>query len=581
MKRALLLLLAVTFLIVPLALFAEGNQEAVSSEGSNAAIEEWIEEFQPSVFTKDEQRKEMEWFVKAAEPYKGLHIVSVAEGIATHKWESEVLAKAFYDITGIKVTHDIIGEGEVVDRVQRQIQTGRKLYDIYVNDADLIGTHLRANSALNLNNYMVGEGAAVTNPDLDINDWLNPEFGQDYDGNQLQLPDQAFANLYWFRYDWFTDADIMKQFKDIYGYELGVPVNWAAYEDIANFFTNEVNGDGTIDGIDVYGHMDYGKKSPSLGWRFTDAWLSIAGAGDVGIPNGLPVDEWGIRVENKIPKGASVSRGGAVNGPAAVYALTKYVDWMKNYAPPYAASMTWSEAGPTPSRGNVAQRPFQYITWLADPAFNDPESLVTDDNGKPLWRVAPTPHGKYWDEGMKIGYQDAGSWTILKDSVTGDYRAAAWLWAQFASSKTVSLKKFIIGRTPVRKSTVFSDYLAEEEKKGTYGGIVTFYKSPVEYMWTDSGPNVPHYPLLAEQWWKNIATAVTGETTPQESMDNLARDMDDLMGKMNLKQFSPELNPERDPQYWLNQPGSPKAERPDEKPLTIAYDELLKGWASK
>jgi glycerol transport system substrate-binding protein len=327
--------------------------------------------------------------------------------------------------------------------------------------------------------------------------------------------------------------------------------------------------------------MDYGKKSPSLGWRFTDAWLSIAGAGDKGIPNGLPVDEWGIRVENKIPKGASVSRGGAVNGPAAVYALTKYVDWMKEYAPPYAASMTWSEAGPTPARGNIAQRVFQYITWLSDPAFNDPESPVTDENGTPLWRVAPTPHGKYWEEGMKVGYQDAGSWTILKDSVKGDDRAAAWLWAQFAVSKSVSLKKFLVGRTPVRKSTVFSDYLAEQEKAHKYGGIVTFYKSPVEYMWTDSGPNVPHYPLLAEQWWKNIATAVTGETTPQESMDNLARDMDDLMGKMNLKQFSPQLNEPRDPEYWLSQPGSPKAERPDEEPKTVPYDELLKQWTGK
>ena len=26
--------------------------------------------------------------------------------------------------------------------------------------------------------------------------------------------------------------------------------------------------------------MDYGKKDPSLGWRFTDAWLSMAGAAD-------------------------------------------------------------------------------------------------------------------------------------------------------------------------------------------------------------------------------------------------------------------------------------------------------------
>ena len=33
--------------------------------------------------------------------------------------------------------------------------------------------------------------------------------------------------------------------------------------------------------------MDYGKKAPDLGWRFTDDWLVMAGEGDVGIPNGI------------------------------------------------------------------------------------------------------------------------------------------------------------------------------------------------------------------------------------------------------------------------------------------------------
>ena len=549
------------------------NEEVISKDVSKA-IDKWIEEFHPSAINRDEQRMELEWFAKVAAPYRGLEIKSVAEGIKTHQWESEVLAKAFYEITGIKVTHDIIGEGEIVDRIQRQIQTNRKLYDIYVNDADLVGTHLRLNSALNFSEYMKGLGKKITNPMLDLDDFLNLEFGQDYNGNQLQIPDQQFANLYWFRYDWFIRPSIKKAFKNKYGYELGVPLNWAAYEDIAQFFTGQ-----NIDGQKVYGHMDYGKKSPSLGWRFTDAWLSMAGVGDKGLPNGLPVDEWGIRVENGIPVGASVTRGGAANGPAAVYALTKYVDWLKKYAPPFAASMTWSEAGPVPSRGNVAQRIFQYITWLSDDAFTSPESPVTNTDGKPLWRVAPSPHGKYWDEGMKVGYQDAGSWTILKNSVNGKEREMAWLWAQFCISKTVCLKKFMVGKTPIRKSTVNSDYLANRE--GDFGGLITFYKSTVENMWTDSGPNVPHYPLLAEQWWQNIAPAVTGEVTPQQAMDNIARVMDELMGKMNLKKYSPNLNPEIPENEWLNRPGSPKPFRADNEPKTIPYDELIKTWINK
>ncbi len=568
MKNRVLVIFIVSVLLAGSFCFSSD----VQAQSREEAIEKWVEIFQPSAISKEEQRKELEWFAEAAESLQGVSIKSVAEGITTHEYEANVLAEAFEEITGISVVHDIIGEGELVDRVQRQIQSGTRLYDIYVNDADLIGTHIRLDSALNLTEYMAGEGKDVTNPYLDLDDFMNLEFGQDYEGNQLQLPDQQFATLYWFRYDWFTDPEIKKEFKDEYGYELGVPLNWAAYEDIAEFFTGK-----EIDGVKVYGHMDYGKRSPSLGWRFTDAWLSIAGAGDKGLPNGFPVDEWGIRVnEEGVPVGASVKRGGAANGPAAYYALEKYIEWMKKYAPPFALSMTWSEAGPVPSRGNIAQQIFKYITWLSPDEFTAPSSPVTDATGKPLWRVAPIPHGRYWEEGMKVGYQDAGSWTILKNTVKGDKRKAAWLWAQFCVSKTVSLCKFNEGYTPVRNSTVNSDYWDEHE--GELGGIVTFYRSPEKSLYTDSGPNVPHYPLLAEQWWKYISRAVTEDLTPKEAMDQLAEKMDDLMGKMRLPKLSPQLNEPESREYWLNQPGAPKPEKPAEEPATISYEELIKQW---
>src|SRR3546814_3227945 len=93
----------------------------------------------------------------------------------------------------------------------------------------------------------------------------------------------------------------------------------------------------------------------------------MAGNGDKGTPNGLPVDEWGIRVnENSQPVGSCVARGGDTNGPAAVYAVEKYVDWLKNYAPPAAAGMVFSEAGPVPAQGEIAQQIFWYTAFTAD-----------------------------------------------------------------------------------------------------------------------------------------------------------------------------------------------------------------------
>ncbi len=188
------------------------------------AAKKWIEsEFQPSTLSKDDQAKEMEWFIKAAEPFKGMEINVLSEGIPTHDYESKVLTKAFEEITGIKVNHQILGEGEVVQAVQTQMQTNRNLYDGYVNDSDLIGTHSRLQQTYNLTDMMAGDWKDVTSPTLDLDDFIGKQFTTGPDGKLYQLPDQQFANLYWFRKDWFDRQDLKDKFKAKYGYDLGVP----------------------------------------------------------------------------------------------------------------------------------------------------------------------------------------------------------------------------------------------------------------------------------------------------------------------------------------------------------------------
>jgi glycerol transport system substrate-binding protein len=541
------------------------------------AAKKWIDsEFQPSTLSKEQQMKEMEWFIKAAEPFKGMNIKVVSETITTHEYEAKTLAKAFSEITGINLTHDLIQEGDVIEKLQTQMQSGRNIYDAYVNDSDLIGTHFRYGRVEALTDFMAGEGKSVTLPTLDVDDFIGKSFTTAPDGKLYQLPDQQFANLYWFRYDWFKRPDLKKKFKAIYGYDLGVPLNWSAYEDIADFFTNKVK---EIDGKRVYGHMDYGKKDPSLGWRFTDAWLSMAGTGDKGIPNGKPVDEWGIRVEGCRPVGSSVERGGATNAPPAVYALTKYIDWLKKYAPPEAAGMTFSESGPVPAQGHIAQQIFWYTAFTAD--MCKPGLPVVNDDGTPKWRMAPSPHGPYWEEGMKLGYQDCGSWTLMK-STPLKQRQAAWLYAQFTVCKSVSLKKTFEGLTPIRESDLQSK--AMEERAPMLGGLVEFYRSPARVAWTPTGTNVPDYPKLAQLWWQNVAEAVTGEKTPQEAMDRLAEQQDRIMMRLERSKIQgdcgPKLNEPKSRDYWLSQPGSPKPKLANEKPKgqTIDYDKLIEAW---
>jgi glycerol transport system substrate-binding protein len=210
-----------------------------------------------------------------------------------------------------------------------------------------------------------------------------------------------------------------------------------------------------------------------------------------------------------------------------------------------------------------------------------PGSPVMNDDGTPRWRMAPSPHGPYWEEGMKLGYQDAGSWTLL-DSTPPKRRQAAWLYAQFAVSKTVSLKKTLVGLTPIRESDLRSEAMSEVAPR--LGGLVEFYRSPARIAWTPTGTNVPDYPKLAQLWWQNVAEAVSGEKTPQQAMDSLAKQQDRVLARLERAgvqgRCGPVLNPESDPAEWLAKPGAPKPRLANEKPAgqTVRYEKLIQTW---
>jgi glycerol transport system substrate-binding protein len=241
--------------------------------------------------------------------------------------------------------------------------------------------------------------------------------------------------------------------------------------------------------------------------------------------------------------------------------------------------MTFTDAGPVPAQGHIAQQVFWYSAFTA--ALTKKGLPVVNADGTPKWRMAPSPHGAYWREGMKQGYQDAGSWTMLK-SVPLERRKAAWLYAQFTVARTVSLKKTLVGLTPIRESDLQSEVMTREAPR--LGGLVEFYRSPARTSWTPTGTNVPDYPRLAPLWWQNIAKAVRGETTPQQTMDELARQIDVALGELGREQrmvrCAPKLNPPLAPQSWLSTTRAPQRKLAQERPpgRTIAYEKLLEAW---
>lgn len=552
--------------------------QAEASDSQLKVIGSWVEnEFIHSSITKSEQIDELQWFANAAKPYRGLTIRVVSENIATHRYESNLLAKSFTEITGIKVIHEVTEEDDLVKKMQLQLDTGINLYDSYVNDADFIGTHYRFNKTIALSAMISEKWRDITSPTLDLNDFIGLESVKGLDNEIYQLPTQQFANLYWYRKDWFERDDFRDEFRQFYGYELGVPQNWAAYEDIADFFTNRVKH---VDGEPVWGHMDYGRYDPSLGWRISDSWLSLAGVNDYKKESHLYtntsfVGDWGIRVENCHPVGASVSRGGALNSPAAVYAVEKYIDWLHKYAPPEAIDQNFSSSSITLAKGNTAQQIFWYTAFV--PTLLN-KKLVGRD-GKPVWRLAPSPRGKYWKPGMKSGYQDISGWTFLKS--TPDIKAeAAWLYAQFVTSKTVTMSKFLFGFTPIRQSDLNSDYL--NSRASEWGGLLEFYQSNARNSWTPTGLSVPDYAALSSAWWQHIGAALQKQKTVTQAMTDLATEMDNRLSEIakipNIK-CQPKFHEKGKESNWLSPYNAPwEQKQTDDDPITLPYKEALLLW---
>src|SRR3977135_1293177 len=66
----------------------------------DATAQKWIDsEFQPSTLSKADQLKELQWYEKAAQPFKGMEVNVVSETLTTHEYESPTRVKTFTQIT--------------------------------------------------------------------------------------------------------------------------------------------------------------------------------------------------------------------------------------------------------------------------------------------------------------------------------------------------------------------------------------------------------------------------------------------------------------------------------------------------
>ncbi len=92
---------------------------AFGQPGSANVIAALQREFSPTTLSGELQRMELQWFANAAMPFQGMKVFVVSETLGKHRYESDVIAKAVFELTGIQVVHEVTGEDDLAKKCER------------------------------------------------------------------------------------------------------------------------------------------------------------------------------------------------------------------------------------------------------------------------------------------------------------------------------------------------------------------------------------------------------------------------------------------------------------------------------
>ncbi len=164
------------------------------------------------------------------------------------KAELEPVAKAFTEETGTKVSLVELPYDGLYDRLSSEFSSGSVSFDVAALDA--IWLTAFAEGVEPLDDMFTDEVQADLFPSL-------VEEAQ-VDGSFVGMPVWTNAEILFYRTDLFGDPAQQAAFEKEYGYPLAPPTDWQQFQDMAKFFTQDTDGDGTTDlyGTDVKGAVE-------------------------------------------------------------------------------------------------------------------------------------------------------------------------------------------------------------------------------------------------------------------------------------------------------------------------------------
>lgn len=382
--------------------------------------------------------------------------------------------------TGISVEIVFTNDQTIMADLDNGVKTGEAAYDMVVVRHRLLGALVKKGEVQPID-------AFLTSPKLH-----DPTFAPDvqlftnwwkglsaYGGHVYGYPYTGLTTYLCYRKDLVQDPVNQRNFRARFHRELRPPESWKEYLELAQFFNRPSEH--------FYGTFIQGSRSLALWYEWLNFIYSFGG----NIFDAKQPWEYGDIV---------------VNSPLNVAATEQYVKAIP-FSPPDTLRYGWNEAQNALQHGHV----FMGLLWSDQVPFLE-NPAVSKVAGKIGYALIPSRSGKPFSQMEGLTY------LIVSGS---KHAQEAYRFLEFAMSSQVQEKQTLDGSSSIRKST----YNSTAVDNLPYTPI--FLSSiPIAI----AKPTVPESDQMVKVAEQRLFEIVTGKTSPQDGLDSLALDLQQILG---------------------------------------------------
>ena len=369
----------------------------------------------------------------------------------------------------------------IMSDLDRGAQSGDGLLDVIVVRHRLLGALVQKGQVLAIDSFLADpalhDASFMPQQQLFFNWWQG--LGS-YADHVYGYPFTCLTTFLCYRKDLLQDPANRREFKGHYHRDLNPPTTWQEYTQLAEFFTRPKEN--------FYGTYIQGKQGLALWYE----WLNLIYSFGGNILDAHRGWEYGDIV---------------VNSPQNVAATEQYVKEIA-FSPPDTLNFGWNEAQNSLQQGRV----FMGLLWSDQAQFLE-DPAVSKVAGRIGYSLIPSASGKPFSQLEGLTY------LIPEES---PHRREAYRFLEWAMSAQVQDQQTLKGSLSGRKSTYDNSEVKELPYTSTFLASV-----PIAI----EKPTIPESAQMIEASERRVSEIVSGHSTAQKGLDNLALDMQRILGE--------------------------------------------------